>query len=60
MTKDFRPISLTTIVYKVIAKILAERLKKVMPSIIAPTQSAFIEGRQILDPIVIANEIVEE
>lgn len=31
-----------------------------MPSIIAPTQSAFIEGRQILDPILIANEVVEE
>ena len=41
--KDFRPISLT-LTYKEIAKLFAERLKKVMPYIIAPTQSAFIEG----------------
>lgn len=54
--KDTRPISLTTLTFKVIAKVLAERLKKVMPSIIAPTQSAFIEGRQIMDPIFIAME----
>ena len=37
-----------------------ERLKKVMPSIIAPTQSGFLEGCQILDSILIANKVVEE
>ena len=58
--KDFRPISLTTLLYKLIAKVLAERLKQVMPRIIAPTQSAFIGERQIMDPALIANEVVEE
>lgn len=41
-------------------KVIAERLKKVMPCIIAPSQSAFIEGRQVLDPILVANEVVED
>ena len=58
--KDFRPISLTTLIYKLVAKVLTERLKKVMPSIIAPSQSGFLEGRQILGPIFIANEAVED
>ena len=60
VTKDFGPISLTTLSYKVIAKVLAEKLKLVMDSIISPFQSAFIEGRQILDPILIANEAIED
>ena len=58
--KDFHPINLTTLSYKVVAKVLAERLKSVMDSIISPYQSAFIEGRQKLDPILIANEAVED
>ena len=58
--KDFRSISLTTLSYKVVAKVLAERLKSVMDSIISPYQSAFIEGRQIFDPILIVNEAVED
>lgn len=57
--KAFRPISLATSVCKLIAKVQMERLKKVMPSIIASTKSAFLEGLKILDPILIANEVVE-
>ena len=58
--KDYRPISLITLSYKVIAKDLAEKFKKVMLSIITQTHSSFLEGRQILDPILIANEVVKE
>lgn len=43
-----------------IAKLLAERTKTIMPSTIAPTQSAVLDGCQILDPILIANEVVED
>ena len=60
LVKDFRPISLTTLAYKVVAKVLSECLKHVMDAIISPTQSAFIKGRQILDPILIAYEAVVE
>ncbi|GKC90249.1 RNA-directed DNA polymerase, eukaryota, reverse transcriptase zinc-binding domain protein, partial [Tanacetum coccineum] len=54
----FRPISPIGCVYKVISKMLASRLAKVIGSVIGPNQSAFIEGRQILDGCLIANEII--
>ncbi|KAK3220389.1 hypothetical protein Dsin_014359 [Dipteronia sinensis] len=44
--------------YKVLAKVLANRLKKVMDSIIGPTQMAFVKGHQIIDSVVIAEEII--
>lgn len=57
--KEFRPINLTISVYEIITKDLAERLQKVMPRIISSSQSAFIGGRQITNPVLMANEIVE-
>ncbi|GAU29496.1 hypothetical protein TSUD_360410 [Trifolium subterraneum] len=56
---DFRPISLLGCLYKLIAKVLAKRLAKVMDSVIAPNQSAFIKGRNLVDGVVIVNEVVE-
>lgn len=47
-------------VYKIIAIVLASRLKLVMKGIIAQPQSAFVEGRQILDSVFIANEYIED
>ena len=57
--KDYRPISMVGSIYKIIAKLLSLRLKKVMNDIIGPFQSAFIEGRQILDGALIAGELFE-
>ncbi|GKB55750.1 putative RNA-directed DNA polymerase, eukaryota, reverse transcriptase zinc-binding domain protein [Tanacetum coccineum] len=56
---DFHPISLIGIHYKIIAKILANRLSKVIDKIVSKEQSAFIAERQILDGPIILNHILD-
>nr|GEY86813.1 RNA-directed DNA polymerase, eukaryota [Tanacetum cinerariifolium] len=56
MVKDFRPISLIGSLYKIIAKILANRLVGVLDDLVNEVQSAFVADRQILDGPFIHNE----
>ncbi|GJW39889.1 RNA-directed DNA polymerase, eukaryota, partial [Tanacetum coccineum] len=55
---DYRPISLIGSVYKVVTKIMANRLALVIADIISETQSAFVAERQIFDDLFILNEVL--
>lgn len=54
---NLRPIALCSIVYKVMAKMLANRLKSILPEIVSKNQNAFVTGQHITDTVVIAYEM---
>jgi hypothetical protein len=56
---DFRPIALLGCWYKLLSKVLASRLAKVIGGLIPKTQSAFLKGRQLVEGVVVVNEVID-
>eukprot|EP00253_Pinus_taeda_P003585 PITA_03585 len=56
--EKFIPIALCNVIYKIISKVMANRLKVILPGIISQEQLGYMEGRQILDNILLAQEMI--
>lgn len=49
LIKNWRPITLLTVCYKILAKVVAQRIERIMPKIIYPTQTRYVKGRYSLE-----------
>ena len=56
--KDFQPISLCTVLYKLITKVLVNRLRPSIKDLVGPMQSGFMPGRSTHDNVIVAQEVM--
>ncbi|KAK6803130.1 hypothetical protein RDI58_000914 [Solanum bulbocastanum] len=57
---EFRPISLSNFITKIISKLICSRLAPILPDLISPNQSGFVQGRSISENIMLAQEIIHQ
>ena len=57
---DFRPIAYCNVIYKIVSKFIARRLKATLPEAIELIQCAFVEGRLLLENVLLATELVKD
>ena len=57
--KDFRPVSCLNTVYKIISRMLTNRLKVILPDLILPNQTAFVKDRLLLENVLLASEVMQ-
>lgn len=55
---QFRPICLSNLIIKIVNKVIANRVKRVIGDLVGGYQASFISGRQATDNIVIAQEVL--
>eukprot|EP00253_Pinus_taeda_P009011 PITA_09011 len=54
----FRPIALCNVIYKIITSMMARRLKPLLDKLISAEQTGFVEGRKILDGLIVTQEVI--
>ncbi|KAK0575315.1 hypothetical protein LWI29_037124 [Acer saccharum] len=57
---QLKPINLYNTIYKIVSKILVQKIRPLLPNIVSPNQMAFIQGRQIQDNIIVAQEVLHK
>ena len=58
--RDYRPIACCNVIYKVVSKILGNRLKLILPRLVTENQSAFVKGRLLMENVLLATELVKD
>jgi hypothetical protein len=54
----YKPIALCNVIYKIITKVIANRLKPLLPLLISPEKTGYVEGRKIIDGIILSHEVI--
>ncbi|KAM3397516.1 hypothetical protein P3S68_001028 [Capsicum galapagoense] len=57
--KEYMPITYCSVLYMLIAKVLATRIQSVIASVVSDTQAGFIPGRKGVDNIILTDELVK-
>jgi len=58
MADKYKPIALCNVVYKIISKVVANRLRPLLSHLVSEEHACYVEGRQILNNIIQAHEVV--